>query len=80
MLQYATQLFLKASLGISGRSVGANDNMGISRRIILEAPQFALNVDRHATSWDSFQTSVGTLISTFTVMLTDYNNDIINLR
>ena len=80
MLQYATQLFLKTSLGISGRSVGAKGNMSISRRVILEAPQFALNVDRHATSWDSFQISAGTLISTFTVTLTDYNNNVIDLN
>ena len=80
MLQYATQLFIKTSLGISGRSVGAKGNMSISRRVILEAPQFALNVDRHATSWDSFQISAGTLISTFTVTLTDYNNNVIDLN
>ena len=79
-LQYATQLFIKTSLGISGRSVGAKGDMSISRRVILEAPQFALNVDRHATSWDSFQISAGTLISTFTVTLTDYNNNVIDLN
>ena len=54
--------------------------MSISRRVILEAPQFALNVDRHATSWDSFQISAATLISTFTVTLTDYNNNVIDLN
>ena len=79
-LQYATQLFLKTSLGIPGRSVGAKGNMSISRRVILEAPPFALNVDRHATSWDSFQISAGTLISTFTEVLTDYNNNVIDLN
>ena len=80
MLQHATQLFLKTSLGISGRSVGAKGNMSISRRVILEAPQFALNVDRHATSWDSFQISAGTLISTSTVTLAEYNNNVIDLN
>ena len=79
-LQYATQLFIKTSLGISGRSVGAKGNMSISRRVILDQPPFSLVVDRHATSWDSFQISAGTLISTFTVMLTDYENRIIDLN
>ena len=79
-LQYATQLFLKTSLGISGRSVGAKGNMSISRRVIMDQPPFSLVVDRHATSWDSFQISANTLISTFTVMLTDYENRIVNLN
>ena len=79
-LQFATQAFIKTSLGISGRSVGARGNMSISRRVILDQPPFALVVDRHATSWDSFQISANTLISTFTVMLTDYENRIIDLN
>ena len=79
-LQYATQLFMKTSLGISGRSVGAKGNMSISRRIILDQPPFSLVVDRHATSWDSFQISAATLISTFTAALTDYNNDLADLN
>ena len=79
-LQYATQVFMKTSLGISGRSVGAKGNMSISRRIILDQPPFSLVVDRHATSWDSFQIAAATLISTFTVALTDYNNNIIDLN
>ena len=39
-LQYATQLFIKTSLGISGRSVGAKGNMSISRRVIMDQPSF----------------------------------------
>ena len=79
-LQFATQLFIKTSLGIEGRSVGAKGNMSISRRVIMDQPPFALVVDRHATSWDSFQIAATTLISTFTVILTDYNNNIIDLN
>ena len=79
-LQFATQLFIKTSLGIAGRSVGAKGNMSISRRAIMDQPTGSLVVDRHATSWDSFQISAGTLISTFTVMLTDYENRIIDLN
>ena len=77
-LQYATQLFIKTSLGISGRSVGPKGNMSISRRVIIDQPPFALVVDRHATSWDSFQIAANTLISEFTVTLSDYNNNIID--
>ena len=79
-LQFVTQIFLKTSLGISGRTVGAKGNMSISRRIIMDQPTGSLVVDRHATSWDSFQISAGTLISTFTVLLTDYENRTIDLN
>ena len=54
--------------------------MSISRRVIIDQPPFALVVDRHATSWDSFQIAANTLISTFTVTLSDYNNNIIDLN
>ena len=79
-LQYATQLFIKTSLGISGRTVGPKGNMSVSRRVIIDQPPFSLVVDRHATSWDSFQIAANSLISTFTVTLTDYNNNIIDLN
>ena len=79
-LQYATQLFIKTSLGISGRSVGAKGNMSISRRVIMDQPPFSLVVDRHATTWDSFQIAANTVISSFTVALTDYNNNIVDLN
>ena len=80
ILQFATQLFIKTSLGIAGRSVGAKGNMSISRRVIMDQPTLSLVVDRHATSWDSFQISAKSLISTFTVALTDYNNNVIDLN
>ena len=80
ILQFATQLFIKTSLGIAGRSVGAKGNMSISRRVIMDQPPLSLVVDRHATSWDSFQISAKSLISTFTVTLTDYNNNVIDLN
>ena len=79
-LQFATQVFIKTSLGIAGRSVGAKGNMSISRRVIMDQPTGSLVVDRHATSWDSFQISAGTLISSFTVLLTDYENRVIDLN
>ena len=79
-LQYATQLFIKTSLGISGRSVGARGNMSISRRVIMDQPPFALVVDRHATSWDSFQIAANTVISSFTVVLCDFNNNVVDLN
>ena len=72
--------FMKTSLGISGRTVGAKGNMSISRRVIMDQPTGSLVVDRHATSWDSFQISAGTLISTFTVLLTDDENRTIDLN
>ena len=75
-----TQLFIKAPLGIRGRSVGPKGNMSISRRVIIVQPPFALVADRHATSWDSFQFAASSLISTFTVTLSDYNNNIIDLN
>ena len=79
-LQYATQLFIKTSLGISGRSVGSKGNMSISRRVIMDQPPFSIVVDRHATSWDSFQIAANTVISSFTVTLCDYNNRIVDLN
>ena len=79
-LQYATQLLIKTSLGISGRNVGAKGNMSISRRVIMDQPPFALVVDRHATSWDSFQIAANSVISSVTISLCDYNNNIIDLN
>ena len=54
--------------------------MSISRRVIMDQPIGSLVVDRHATSWDSFQTSAGTLISTFTVLLADGETRITDLN
>ena len=79
-LQYATQLFIKTSLGIAAQSVGPKGNMSISRRVVLDQPTFGLIVDRHSTSWDSFQIPGNTTISSFTVQLCDYEGNIVDLN
>ena len=79
-LQYATQLFIKTSLGVTGNSVGGKGNMSISRRVIVDQPTFALIVDRHSTSWDSFQIAGNSIISSFSVSLCDYNGNIVDLN
>ena len=37
-------------------------------------------VDRHSTSWDSFDISPNTTIGGFTVQLTDYNGNVVDLN
>ena len=64
-LQYASQLFIKIpELGVTGQSLGAKGNMIILRRVVVDVPTFGLIVDRHSTSWDSFQIPGNTTIST----------------
>ena len=79
-LQYATQLFIKTDLGVAAQSVGPRGNMSISRRVVIDVPAFALVVDRHSTSWDSFQIPGNTTISSFTIQLCDYNGNVIDLN
>ena len=79
-LQYATQLFIKTDLGISARSVGPKGNQSCQRRVVIDAPTFGLVVDRHSTSWDSFEISPNTTIASFTVQLTDYNGNVVDLN
>ena len=79
-LQYATQLFIKTDLGVAAQSVGPRGNMSISRRVIVDVPTFALIVDRHSTSWDSFKIPANTTISSFTVQLCDYNGNVVDLN
>ena len=79
-LQYATQLFIKTDLGVTAQSVGPKGNMSISRRVVVDVPTFGLAVDRHSTSWDSFQIPGNTTISSFTVQLCDYNGKVIDLN
>ena len=79
-LQYATQLFIKTSLGVAAQSVGPKGNMSINRRVVVDVPTFALVVDRHSTSWDSFQIPGNTTISSFTVQMCDYNGSVVDLN
>ena len=79
-LQYAQQLFIKTDLGTSAQSVGPKGNMSISRRVVVDVPTFGLIVDRHSTSWDSFQIPGNTTISSFTVQLCDYNGNVVDLN
>ena len=79
-LQYATQLFIKTDLGISARTVGPRGNQSCQRRVVMDAPTFALVVDRHSTSWDSFEIAPNTTIASFGVQLTDYNGKIVDLN
>ena len=42
---------------------------------------FGLVVDRHSTSWDSFEGSPkNTTVASFTVQLTDYNGKVVDLN
>ena len=80
-LQFATQMFIKIpELGITGQSLGAKGNMSILRRVVVGVPTFGLIIDRHSTSWDSFQIPGNTTISSFTVQLCDYQGNIIDLN
>ena len=79
-IQYATQLFIKTDLGVTAQSVGPKGNMSISRRVVIDQPTLALVVDRHSTSWDSFQIPGNTTISSFTVQLCDYDGNVVDLN
>ena len=79
-LQANTQLFIKSNLGIPATSVGPHGNMTIARRVILDAPQFALCVDRHTTSWDSIAIPGHTTISTISLALCGYDGFPIDLQ
>ena len=79
-LQYATQLFIKTDLGIAGRTVGPRGNQSCQRRVVMDAPTFALVVDRHSTSWDSFEIAPNTTITSSTVQLTDYAGNVIDVN
>ena len=78
-MQQNTQLFIKTSLGIPAMSVGPRGNMSIARRVILDAPTFALCVDRHTTSWDTITIPPST-ISTFTMQLCGYDGEPVDLQ
>ena len=78
-LQANTQLFIKTSLGIPATSVGPRGNMSIARRVILDAPTFALCVDRHTTSWDTISIPPST-ISTFTMQLCGFDGEPVDLQ
>ena len=79
-LQYATQLFIKTDLGVSAQSVGPKGNQSCQRRVVIDQPTFALVVDRHNTSWGSFQISPNTTISSFSVQLCDYEGSVVDLN
>ena len=78
-LQLATQLFIKTDLGVTAQSVGPKGNMSIARRVIIDVPTFGLVVDRHSTSWDSFQIPGNTTISFFTVSLCTFDGGNVDL-
>ena len=75
-----TQLFIKSDLGIPATSVGPLGNMSIVRRVVLDAPQFALCVDRHITSWDSIAIAGHTTISTISLALCGYDGNPVDLN
>ena len=79
-LQANTQLFIKSNLGIPATSVGPLGNMSIARRVVLDAPQFALCVDRHTTSWDSIAIPGHTTISTISLALCGYDGNPVDLQ
>ena len=79
-LQANTQLFIKTDLGIPATSVGPLGNMSIARRVVLDAPQVALCVDRHTTSWDSIVIAGHTTISIISLALCGYDGNPVDLN
>ena len=80
MLQPHVNLFLKSSsLGMPATSLGPQGSMTILRRVIMQAPQLALNIDHHTTHYDSVRIAPQS-ISSFKISLCGFDGKVVDLR
>ena len=80
MLQPHINLFLKSSsLGMPATSLGPCGSMTILRRVVMQAPQLALNIDHHTTHYDSVRIAPQS-ISSFNINVCGIDGEVVDLR
>ena len=78
-LQNHNQVFIKGKLGIPGLVQGPRGGQDILRRVVVTAPQLALNYDAAGTHYDNIRIAPGT-ISCLRFKLTGYDGNLIDLQ
>ena len=80
VLQPHINLFIKSSsLGMPATSLGPQGSMTILRRVVMQAPQLALNVDHHTTHYDSVRIAPQS-ISSLKISLCGFGGKVVDLN
>ena len=78
-LQNHNQVFIKGNLGIPGLVQGPRGGQDILRRVVVTAPQLALNYDAAGTHYDNIRVAPGT-ISCLHFKLCAYDGSLLQLQ
>ena len=78
-LQNHSQVFIKGNLGIPGLVQGPRGGQDILRRVVVTAPQLALNYDAAGTHYDNIRVAPGT-ISCLHFKLCAYDGTLLELQ